>query len=299
MSQVAIGLLRQQLPPGRPGARRGHPQSRRGQRHPGFDHRPLHGALPDLRRAARARPRVEACFEAGALASGCTVAYEELSPVYSHMETDPEPAGGLPGQRGVARPPLRGRRRRHAAPHLLDRHGQRLAGRARRSIRSSGSRPTGPSTTRRSSPRPASPPRPTPPCATAPWPWPGRPSTPPPTPSCGPTCSLGRDHRARTSSTSSPDARSEFLAAMEQAKALIAASPGSSRCGSSAASSDRAAFCCWSSGNGWRTTPRASGARPPTRSGAPRCTTSTTPSRRRALRDRGRRGASARPDPTR
>ena len=36
------------------------------------------------------RPRVEACFEAGALASGCTLAYEELSPVYSHMETDPD-----------------------------------------------------------------------------------------------------------------------------------------------------------------------------------------------------------------
>jgi metal-dependent amidase/aminoacylase/carboxypeptidase family protein len=34
-------------------------------------------------------PRVKACFEAGALASGCTVRYEELSPVYSHMEADP------------------------------------------------------------------------------------------------------------------------------------------------------------------------------------------------------------------
>jgi metal-dependent amidase/aminoacylase/carboxypeptidase family protein len=35
------------------------------------------------------RPRVEACFEAGALATGCSVSYEELSPVYSHMEPDP------------------------------------------------------------------------------------------------------------------------------------------------------------------------------------------------------------------
>jgi amidohydrolase len=35
-------------------------------------------------------PRVKACFEAGALASGCTVTYEELSPVYSHMEADPD-----------------------------------------------------------------------------------------------------------------------------------------------------------------------------------------------------------------
>ena len=39
---------------------------------------------------AALRPRVEACFEAGALATGCTVSYEELSPVYSHMEPDPE-----------------------------------------------------------------------------------------------------------------------------------------------------------------------------------------------------------------
>jgi len=38
---------------------------------------------------AALRPRVDACFEAGALASGCMVEYEELAPVYSHMETDP------------------------------------------------------------------------------------------------------------------------------------------------------------------------------------------------------------------
>ena len=38
---------------------------------------------------AALRPRVDACFEAGALATGCTVEYEELSPVYSHMEPDP------------------------------------------------------------------------------------------------------------------------------------------------------------------------------------------------------------------
>jgi metal-dependent amidase/aminoacylase/carboxypeptidase family protein len=34
--------------------------------------------------------RVRACFEAGALATGCTVGYEKLSPDYSHMEADPE-----------------------------------------------------------------------------------------------------------------------------------------------------------------------------------------------------------------
>ena len=32
---------------------------------------------------------MRACFEAGALATGCSVTYEELSPVYSHMEADP------------------------------------------------------------------------------------------------------------------------------------------------------------------------------------------------------------------
>jgi len=38
---------------------------------------------------ATLRPRVEACFEAGALATGCSVTYDELSPEYTHMEADP------------------------------------------------------------------------------------------------------------------------------------------------------------------------------------------------------------------
>jgi metal-dependent amidase/aminoacylase/carboxypeptidase family protein len=38
-------------------------------------------------------PRVRACFEAGALATGCTVTYEELSPEYSHMESDADLLG--------------------------------------------------------------------------------------------------------------------------------------------------------------------------------------------------------------
>ena len=33
-------------------------------------------------------PRVMACFEAGALATGCSLARRELAPVYSHMESD-------------------------------------------------------------------------------------------------------------------------------------------------------------------------------------------------------------------
>ena len=89
ISQVALGLLRQQLPPG-------------DQVHgvithgggaanviPAACHRTLHGALAHHRRAGAAEPRVRACFEAGALATGCAVTYEELSPVYSHMEADP------------------------------------------------------------------------------------------------------------------------------------------------------------------------------------------------------------------
>jgi len=89
VAQVAIGLLRQQLPPGDQ----------------------VHGVVTASSAAANVIPaavtarymvrsrtmeglatlrtRVEACFEAGALATGCRVAYEELSPVYSHMEADP------------------------------------------------------------------------------------------------------------------------------------------------------------------------------------------------------------------
>jgi metal-dependent amidase/aminoacylase/carboxypeptidase family protein len=33
-------------------------------------------------------PRVRACFEAGALATGAVASFEELSPVYSHMVSD-------------------------------------------------------------------------------------------------------------------------------------------------------------------------------------------------------------------
>ncbi len=89
LSQVALGLLRQQLPPGDQ----------------------VHGVVAEGGQAAniipdrvRARymcrsatieglqalePRVRACFAAGALATGTEVEYQELSPVYSHMVSDP------------------------------------------------------------------------------------------------------------------------------------------------------------------------------------------------------------------
>jgi metal-dependent amidase/aminoacylase/carboxypeptidase family protein len=89
IAQVGIGLLRQQLRPGDQ----------------------VHGVVTKSSAAANIipasitarymvrslsahglaalRPRVDACFEAGALATGCSLDYKELSPVYSHMEVDP------------------------------------------------------------------------------------------------------------------------------------------------------------------------------------------------------------------
>jgi amidohydrolase len=88
IAQVALGLLRQQLRPGDQ----------------------FHGVITEGGQAANVipaavtgrfmvrsgtmdglaalEPRVKACFEAGALATGCRLSYEELSPVYSHMEAD-------------------------------------------------------------------------------------------------------------------------------------------------------------------------------------------------------------------
>ena len=88
IAQVGLGLLRQQL--------------RRGDQ--------VHGIVTDGGEAAniipasvtgrfmcrstsldgleRLEPRVMACFEAGALASGSTLARHDLAPVYSHMESD-------------------------------------------------------------------------------------------------------------------------------------------------------------------------------------------------------------------
>ena len=90
IAQVAIGLLRQQLPPGHqvhgivtnggaapnviPGTVTGRFMCRTGH-------------LDEL---AGLTERVRACFSAGALATGATVKFEELCPIYSHMESDPE-----------------------------------------------------------------------------------------------------------------------------------------------------------------------------------------------------------------
>jgi metal-dependent amidase/aminoacylase/carboxypeptidase family protein len=90
VAQVAIGLLRQQFRPGDQ----------------------VHGITTDGGQAANIipasvtgrfmcrstslaglevlEPRVMACFEAGALAAGATLARTDLAPVYSHMESDPD-----------------------------------------------------------------------------------------------------------------------------------------------------------------------------------------------------------------
>jgi metal-dependent amidase/aminoacylase/carboxypeptidase family protein len=43
---------------------------------------------PTLDDLATTRPRIERCFEAGAIATGATLAIEDVSPVYSQMEHD-------------------------------------------------------------------------------------------------------------------------------------------------------------------------------------------------------------------
>jgi amidohydrolase len=89
IAQVALGLLRQQLPPGD----QVHGVITGG----GGGAANIIPALVTGRFMARSKtieglhalePRIRACFEAGALATGCTASYEELSPVYSHMEAD-------------------------------------------------------------------------------------------------------------------------------------------------------------------------------------------------------------------
>ncbi|HUD18120.1 MAG TPA: M20 family metallopeptidase [Acidimicrobiales bacterium] len=90
VSQVGIGLLRQHLRPGDQvhgviteggSAANVVPASVTGR----FMCRAL--SLADL---GVLEPRVQACFHAGAQATGSSVSFEDLSPVYSHMESDPD-----------------------------------------------------------------------------------------------------------------------------------------------------------------------------------------------------------------
>jgi amidohydrolase len=88
LAQVAVGLLRQQLPPG---------DQVHGVVIRGGEAANIIPASTVARYMCRSlsveglralEPRVRACFEAGAMAAGATVAFEERSPVYSHMESD-------------------------------------------------------------------------------------------------------------------------------------------------------------------------------------------------------------------
>ncbi len=89
IAQVAIGLLRQHLAPGDQvhgivaeggDAANVVPSHSRGR----FMMR-----APTIEALRVLRPRIEHCFEAGALATGCQLSITDLSPAYSHMVTDP------------------------------------------------------------------------------------------------------------------------------------------------------------------------------------------------------------------
>jgi amidohydrolase len=88
VAQVAIGLLRQHLRPGD----QVHGIVTRGGEVPNVV--PAHAEglwmvrAPTIDDLAQTRPRVTRCFEAGAMATGATLAIEDVSPVYSQMEHD-------------------------------------------------------------------------------------------------------------------------------------------------------------------------------------------------------------------
>lgn len=90
VAQVAIGLLRQQLPPG---------DQVHGIVTCGGDAAnviPAHTSArymwrsPTLESLAKLEPRVRACFEAGALATGAAVEISPVGPTYSEMRADPD-----------------------------------------------------------------------------------------------------------------------------------------------------------------------------------------------------------------
>jgi amidohydrolase len=89
IAQVSLGLLRQQLRPG---------NQVHGVVTEGGSAANIIPATVSARYMCRAltlgdlevlEPRIRACFQAGSTATGASVRYEELAPVYSHMESDP------------------------------------------------------------------------------------------------------------------------------------------------------------------------------------------------------------------
>jgi amidohydrolase len=88
LSQVAIGLIREHL-------RRGdqvHGIVTKGGDAPNIVPEDVRGRFmvraPTLEDLARLRPRIEHCFEAGALGTGCSLEILDLAPTYSHFVPD-------------------------------------------------------------------------------------------------------------------------------------------------------------------------------------------------------------------
>jgi amidohydrolase len=90
ISQVAIAMLRQQFRPGD----QAHGIVRNGGQAANIIPSKVSGRFMCRARTIEGlellEPRVRRCFEAGALASGASVAFESLSPTYTHMESDAE-----------------------------------------------------------------------------------------------------------------------------------------------------------------------------------------------------------------
>jgi amidohydrolase len=88
VSQVAIGVLRQQLRPGN----QVHGVVLEGGVAANVIPETVHGRFmcraTTIAELEQLDARVRACFDAGALATGATVSFEELSPVYTHMQSD-------------------------------------------------------------------------------------------------------------------------------------------------------------------------------------------------------------------
>jgi amidohydrolase len=88
VAQVAIGLLRQHLRPGE----QVHGVVTRAGDAPNIVPASAEGdwmvRAPTVADLELARPRVERCFEAGARATGATMAIADLAPVYTHMQHD-------------------------------------------------------------------------------------------------------------------------------------------------------------------------------------------------------------------
>jgi amidohydrolase len=90
VAQVALGLLRQQLPPGD----QVHGVVTQGGEAANIIPSRVTGRFMarslTLQGLEQLVPRIEACFEAGARATGADVTFTPLAPDYSHMESDPD-----------------------------------------------------------------------------------------------------------------------------------------------------------------------------------------------------------------